>query len=54
MLVSVKWLRDYADIDMDVKEFADMMREILYPSVRLEYSDIDILEKEMLKGDAKE
>ena len=25
MLVSVKWLRDYVDIDMDVKEFADMM-----------------------------
>ena len=36
-----------------VKEFAEMLREILYPSVRLEYSDIDILEKEMLKGDAK-
>lgn len=25
MLVSLKWLRDYVDIDMDVKEFADKM-----------------------------
>ena len=25
MLVSLKWLRDYVDIDMDVKEFADRM-----------------------------
>ncbi len=25
MLVSLKWLRDYVDIDMDTKEFADRM-----------------------------
>lgn len=37
-----------------IKEFAEMLREIMYPSVRLEYSDIDILEKEMLKGGGQE
>ncbi|MDU3828133.1 MAG: hypothetical protein E7G73_04115, partial [Peptostreptococcus sp.] len=25
MLVSLKWLRDYVDIDVDAKEFGDLM-----------------------------
>ena len=25
MLVPLKWLRDYVDIDIDTQEFADMM-----------------------------
>ena len=25
MLVPLKWLRDYVDIDLDTQEFADMM-----------------------------
>lgn len=42
MLVSVKWLRDYVDIDMDVKEFADMMTMTGTKMETVEYFGEDI------------
>lgn len=42
MLVSVKWLRDYIDIDMDVKEFADMMTMTGTKMETVEYFGEDI------------
>ncbi len=42
MLVSVKWLRDYVDIDMDVKDFADMMTMTGNKMETVEYFGEDI------------